>query len=74
MKIKTGHYVEIICGSEKGKQGKVTFVSKNREKIFIENINVRTKHIKPRQTEDKGYIKKVECPVHCSNVKIINRN
>nr|YP_009396455.1 ribosomal protein L24 [Polysiphonia scopulorum]ARW65641.1 ribosomal protein L24 [Polysiphonia scopulorum] len=73
IKIKKGDNVEVRSGKEKGKQGKVISIIKNKEYIVIENINIKTKHIKPRQTDEKGTIKKIECPIHYSNIKLINK-
>nr|YP_009395008.1 ribosomal protein L24 [Polysiphonia stricta]ARW63570.1 ribosomal protein L24 [Polysiphonia stricta] len=68
-KIKTGDKVEIISGNYKRKQGIVNSIIK--DKVIIKDINIRTKHIKPKQTDEKGYIKKIECPIHYSNIKLI---
>ncbi len=72
--IKCGDKVVLISGKHKGSKGKVITVIRKKNQIIIENINLKTKHIKPRQTEEKGYIKKIEAPVHVSNVKITKNN
>lgn len=73
MKIKQGDYVQIISGVDKGKQGRVISILKNKQQVTIENINIKTKHIKPKQNDEKGYIKKIEYPIHYSSIKIISR-
>jgi len=73
-KIKCGDNVSIISGKYKGDTGKVISIIKKKNKIIIENINIKTKHIKPKQTEEKGYIKKIEAPIDYSNVKLIKNN
>nr|ARW60656.1 ribosomal protein L24 [Polysiphonia sp.] len=73
MKIKKGDNVKIISGRHKGEYGKVNLVLKNKNQIIIENINIKTKHNKPKQTEEKGNIKKIESPIHYSNIKIIKK-
>nr|YP_010619128.1 Ribosomal protein L24 [Pterosiphonia complanata]WAX03141.1 Ribosomal protein L24 [Pterosiphonia complanata] len=73
IKIKKGDDIKIISGKHKGEYGKVFSVLKNNKQVIIENINIKTKHIKPKQTEDKGYIQKIEKPIHYSNIKLIKK-
>nr|YP_009395430.1 ribosomal protein L24 [Polysiphonia infestans]ARW64410.1 ribosomal protein L24 [Polysiphonia infestans] len=72
MKIKKGHQVKIISGKYKGSKGKVLSVCQKTNKVTIENFNIKTKHVKPKRDEEKGYIKKIEGPIHQSNIKIDN--
>nr|YP_009394179.1 ribosomal protein L24 [Rhodomela confervoides]ARW62741.1 ribosomal protein L24 [Rhodomela confervoides] len=73
LKIKKGDTVEVLSGKYKGENGIVYSVNKDHDKLIIENINIKTKHVKPRQTDEKGYIKKIEGPIHYSNVKLIKK-
>lgn len=73
MKIKRGDLVEIISGKEKGKKGKISLIIKKKNQVIIENINIKTKHIKPKQQNEKGYLKKIESPIHCSNIKLVTK-
>ena len=73
IKIKKGDNVEVISGKDKGKQGIVLSIIKQKQQVIVENINVKTKHVKPKQTDEKGMIKKVEFPIHYSNIKIISK-
>nr|YP_009393569.1 ribosomal protein L24 [Bostrychia simpliciuscula]ARW62131.1 ribosomal protein L24 [Bostrychia simpliciuscula] len=68
IKIKKGDIVKIISGKFKDQTGKVNSIKKKTNSLTIENINFKTKHIKPKQTEEKGTIKKIEGPIHCSNI------
>lgn len=70
-RFKEGDIVTIISGKDKGKKGKIINISCNNQ-LKVEGINIQTKHIKPKQNEEKGEIKKIEGPIHQSNVKIIN--
>lgn len=72
MKIKQGYQVEVISGKYKGHKGKVLSIFKKTSKITIENLNIKIKHMKPRDKNEKGYIKKIEGTIHQSNVKISN--
>nr|YP_010619515.1 Ribosomal protein L24 [Xiphosiphonia pinnulata]WAX03528.1 Ribosomal protein L24 [Xiphosiphonia pinnulata] len=72
-KIKKGDDIKVISGKYKGKYGKVSLIIKKNNQVLIENINIKTKHIKPKQKDDKGYIEKVEKPIHYSNIKLITK-
>nr|YP_009399558.1 ribosomal protein L24 [Dictyomenia sonderi]ARW69164.1 ribosomal protein L24 [Dictyomenia sonderi] len=73
IKIKKGDDIKIISGKHKGEYGKVSSILKKNNKVIIENINIKIKHIKPKQADDKGYIKKIEQPIHYSNIKLIQK-
>ena len=70
-RIKAGDNVKIIAGGYKGKTGKVTKVSPKDGLVFIENINTRTRHIKPTKQNPKGGKKDIQLGIHLSNVKLI---
>ena len=71
MKIKKGDQVLIIAGKEKGKIGKVTSTVPKTSKVIVENINVVSKHKKPRSAQDKGGIFKQAAPFDASNVMVV---
>lgn len=68
--IKVGDFVTIISGSSKKTFGKVTQVNKKSGKIIVKGINLKFKHVK--SNIGKGIIKKLEMPIHHSNVKLKN--
>ena len=70
MKIRKGDTVQIISGKDKGKTGEVlqTFPYENR--VLVEGINQRTKHVKPSQEGETGRIETKENSLHASNVMI----
>ncbi len=72
MKIKKNDTVKIISGKYKGQEGTVIQIKKKQNQIIINNINLKIKHIKPKKEDEKGTIKKVEAPIHISNVSLKN--
>ncbi len=72
MKIKRGDEAKIISGKYKGLQGTIISVCHKTSTVKIENINMKVKHVKSQQNNEKGYIKKIEGPIHQSNIKINN--
>jgi len=66
-KLCKGDEVVVIAGNDKGKTGKV--LSLNGDRILIEGVNVRKKHMKPTQENQKGQIIDIEVAINISNVK-----
>jgi len=73
MKIKVGDMVQVITGSNKGKEGKVISILKQDNRVVIDGINIVKKHVKPNAQNETGGILEVEAPIHISNVKVINK-
>lgn len=67
-RICKGDEVVIITGNDKGKVGKV--LRTDGERITVEQVNLRKKHMRKTQEQQKGQIVDIECPIHISNVKI----
>ena len=56
MKIKKGDNVVVITGKDKGKKGKVLEVLPKNGRVIVDNVNIVSRHTKPRSAEDKGGI------------------
>ena len=83
MKLKKGDKVQIITGKDrvkktkkgdktnKGNQGKVLQVLDTKEKVVVEGLNLRFKHVKPRKEGEKGQRIEFPAPINLSNVMLI---
>lgn len=71
MNFKTGDKVVVITGKDKGKEGTITKILRDENKVIVEGINIAKKHVKP-QGNQPGSIVEVEAPIHASNVMIID--
>lgn len=71
MKIRKGDSVIIISGKDKLKKGKVLKVFPKENKILVEGLNLRKKHIKPKKSGEKGQTIQISIPVNAANVKLI---
>lgn len=69
--IKKGDTVLVLTGKETGKTGKVLEVLPKESKAVVENINIVTKHQKPKSAQDKGGIIKKPAPMEASNLMVI---
>ena len=72
MHIKKNDTVMVISGNHKGKQGKVLKVIRDEEKLIVEGINLRKKHIKPNQQNPQGGIQEKEIAIHVSKVMLMH--
>ena len=71
MTVKSGDNVLVITGKDKGKTGKVTAVYADENKVLIDNVNIVSKHQKPKSQQDKGGIFKRPAPIEASNVLVV---
>jgi large subunit ribosomal protein L24 len=72
LKIRSGDRVMVIRGNHKGQEGTVLRVEPEKNRVVIEGINRRKRHMKPSQTNPEGGIVEFEAPVHASNVMLID--
>ena len=70
MKLKTDDKVVVITGKDKGKEGKITKILRKQNKVVVEKVNMRTKHIKKSQNRAGEKIT-FEAPLDASNVMLI---
>lgn len=66
--VKKGDQVIVTSGSHKGKTGRIKEVLTKHDRVIIEGLNLRTKHIRPSRTSPQGGIITREAGIHISNV------
>ncbi len=70
-KIKKNDQVKIISGKDRGKIGKVMHVFPTEEKIIVEGLNLRKKHMRPRKEGDKGQRIEIPGKLNVSNAMLV---
>ena len=70
--IKKEDMVYVLSGNEKGKTGMVLGIKGDR--ILIQGINVRKKHIKKTQKTQASQVVNIEMPIHISNVALCDKD
>ncbi|SAY39456.1 50S ribosomal protein L24 [Candidatus Synechococcus spongiarum] len=70
LRIKTGDTVQVIAGKDRGRRGKVLRTLLEDNRVVVEGINMRTRHVKPKQEGERGRIANEEAPIHASNVML----
>jgi len=73
LKIKTGDTVKVMAGDDKGQEGKVVKILKDKNKAIVEGVNMVSKHTKPSAQNPQGGISKFEAPIHISNLMILEK-
>ncbi len=72
MHVKKGDTVIVIAGNDKGSTGAVVEVQRDRNRVIVEGVNIRTKHEKPTQQNPQGDRVEREFPIHASNVQLLD--
>jgi large subunit ribosomal protein L24 len=70
--IKKNDIVKVIAGRDKGKQGRVLSVDRERGKLLVEHVMMVKRHTRPNpQRQVKGGIAEREGPIAASNVMLV---
>ena len=70
-KLKKDDLVEIICGKDRGKQGKILKIDREKGRVIVQGLNMVKKARRKRSQTDQGGIIEIEAPLHISNVMIV---
>ena len=63
-------FVEVITGNDKGKRGRVLRVIPDKQRVVVEGVNLRWRHMRKSQQMPKGGRIRKEMPIQVSNVMI----
>ncbi len=78
MKIRRGDTVKVIAGKDVGRTGEVKRVEPKRSRVYVEGVNMRKRHQRPRTLRDTqkaaeaGGVIEDEGPIHVSNVMLLD--
>jgi large subunit ribosomal protein L24 len=71
-KIRVGDEVIVVCGSEKGRKGKVLKMLLSHSTVLVEGVNLKTHFNKPSMNNPEGGIELKEAPLHISNIQLVD--
>ena len=66
--IKKGDQVVVTSGNDKGAVGEVLRIITASNRVVVQGVNIRARHMKPTQQNQQGGIIRREMPIHMSNV------
>ena len=69
-KLHKNDFVEVITGNDKGKRGRVLRVIPDKQRIVVEGVNLRWRHMRKSQQLPQGGRIRKEMPIQVSNVMI----
>jgi large subunit ribosomal protein L24 len=78
MKIRKDDQVKVISGKDRGKTGRVLRTDPQRGRVYVEGMNIQTRHTRPRTLRDTqraqelGGIVEAEGPIDVSNVMLLD--
>ncbi len=72
MNIKKGDNVIIRIGKDKGKKGKVLMVFPKADKVLVEGLNMKKRHMRARKNGEKGQMIDTAHPISRSSVALID--
>lgn len=72
MKIRKNDKVIVVAGKDRGKIGKVIQLLPEENKVVVEGVNIRYKHLRPKKQNEKGQRIEVSGPLHVSNVMLVD--
>jgi large subunit ribosomal protein L24 len=74
MKLKKGDRVRVLSGKDVGREGEVTRVLRESNRVIVDGVNIAKKHQRQtRATMQAGIIDK-DMPINASNVAILCDN
>lgn len=62
----------MLAGDDKGAQGKVLMVDREKLRAKVEGVNMVSKHTKPNSKNPQGGIIKKEAGIHISNLMVVD--
>ena len=75
LQIRKGDLVEVISGTDKGKQGRVLAVSPEKGRLRVEKVRIQKRHLKAgRKGSRTGGIIEQEGFIDASNVMLVDPN
>jgi large subunit ribosomal protein L24 len=72
--VRRGDRVRVIRGNFAGQEGTVLRVLTKENRVVIEGVNMRKRHMRPTQANPEGGIVTFEAPIHASNVMLLDTN
>ncbi|MFH1360262.1 MAG: 50S ribosomal protein L24 [Candidatus Omnitrophota bacterium] len=70
LRIKRNDMVFVLSGKDRGKQGKVLRIFREKNRAIVENINMVKKARRKTKQDDKGGIIEVEASIELSNLAL----
>lgn len=71
-KIRKGDMVQVMRGRDRDARGRVVRVDAAKERVWVEKVNMISRHRKGVAGQTESTIEKKEAPLHISNVMLVD--
>jgi len=72
-KLRKEDQVQVVAGKDRGKQGKIIRIDREKRRAIVAGVNMVKKAQKKRKQTDRGGIIEIEAPIAISNIMIVCR-
>ncbi len=72
MKLRKGDRVKILSGKDRGKEGNISRVIPEKNRVLVDGVNIVKKHQKAQGTTRQAGIIDREMPINASNVAVVS--
>ena len=73
LRLKKNDNVKVIAGNYKGKTGRVVKLLHDKNRAFVEGVNIAKKHMRPSQDNPQGGIVEKELSINISNLMLLHK-
>lgn len=70
-KLRKEDLVQVMAGKDRGKQGKILKIDREKGRVIVSGVNMIKKAMKKKSQTDRGGIVEIEAPLHISNVMVV---
>ena len=70
--VRKDDQVQVMCGEEKGKRGRILRVYPEKGLVVVEGVNFAWKHLRKTQQNPQGGRLQREAPIRASNVALVD--
>ena len=71
-RIRRDDTVQVLTGKDRGKRGQVRRVLPKAERVIVQGVNLRYKHLRRSQKNPQGGRVQKESPLHASKVQLVD--
>ena len=71
LKLRKDDLVQVISGKDRGKQGKIIRIDRDKSRAIVAGINMVKKAMRKKNQNDRGGIVEIEAPLQVSNLMIV---
>lgn len=73
-RVRKGDMVEVLSGNDRGKRGRVLRMVHSKNRLVVQGVNLRWKHLRKSQQNPQGGRVRREMPIHMSNVMVFDES